>query len=197
MARKYELRRRAEQQEETRQRIIEAAVELHQTVGGAKASIKAIAELSGVERLTVYRHFPDEKSLISACTSHYYTQNPTPELEPWQAVGDPAQRLKIALAEIYAFHRRTEQMSVHAMQDVDAIPALREVLAPHFAYWERARDVLLVGWESRDEQRSKQIRAALGHAIAFNTWRSLIREQGLTDAEAVNLMLGFVRCQPD
>ena len=76
MARKYELRRRAEQQEETRQRIIGAAVQLHQTVGGAKASIKAIAELSGVERLTVYRHFPDEKSLISACTGHYYTQNP-------------------------------------------------------------------------------------------------------------------------
>lgn len=195
MARKYELRRRAEQQEETRQRIIEAAVELHQTVGGAKASIKAIAELSGVERLTVYRHFPDEKSLITACTSHYYTLNPTPDIEPWRAIVDPVQRLTTALTEIYAFHHRTEQMSVHAAHDVDEVPVLREILAPYFAYWGMARDVLLAGWSDLNEKQAKQIRAAVGHAIAFGTWRSLVREQGLTDAEAVELMVNLVRCQ--
>ena len=85
-------------------------------------------------------------------------------------------------------------MSIHAIHDVEEAPVLREVLAPYFAYWEKVRDVLVAGWEGQNGQRSRQIRAAIGHAISFNTWRSLIREQGLTDEEAVELMVSLTRC---
>lgn len=194
MSRKYELRRRAERQEETRQRIVEAAVHLHQTVGGAKASISAIAELAGVERLTVYRHFPDERSLAIACTSHYQAENPPPDPDSWQSLADAEQRLRKALNDIYVYHRRTEQMFTHAERDMEEVPVLREVLAPYFAYWERVRDVLVSTWETRDAVHCTRLCAAIGHAISFQTWRSLVREQGLEDAEAVELMIGMVRC---
>ncbi len=194
MTRKYQLKRRAKLQEETRQRIVEAAVYLHQTVGGAKASISAIAELAGVERLTVYRHFPDERSLMLACTSHYQAANPPPDPGSWHSIDDVEQRLRRGLTEIYAFHRRTEQMSIHALHDMEEKPVLREVLAPYFAYWEQVRDVLASAWGTQNATCSTRIHAAIGHAISFQTWRSLIREQGLEDAEAVELMASMLRC---
>jgi AcrR family transcriptional regulator len=192
--RKYELRRRAQRQEETRRRIVEAAVHLHQTVGGARASIKAIAELAGVERLTVYRHFPDERSLATACTSHYQAQHPLPDPDAWRYLDDAEQRLRAGLGEIYAYHRRTEQMSSHALRDVEEVPVLREVLAPYFAHWERVREVLVAPWQAGDATAGARIRAGVGLAINFHTWRSLVREQGLEDAEAVELMARLLRC---
>lgn len=189
MSRKYELRRRAERQEETRQRIVEAAVHLHQTAG--KASISAIAELAGVERLTLYRHFPDERALFTACTSHYMAENPAPDPDPWQHLDDGEQRLRTALTEIYDYHRRTEQMF---SKNFEEEPVLLEVLAPYFAYWERVRDVLADAWQTQDAVCNRRLRAAVGHAISFQTWRSLVRQQGLSDAEAVELMVGMLRC---
>lgn len=193
MARKYRLQRRAQRQEETRQRIVEAAIQLHQTIG-ARTTIKAVAELAGVERLTVYHYFPDERSLITACTSHYQAQNPPPIIDSWQTIEDAEQRLRSALTEIYAFHRRTEQMSAHTVSDIEEVSVLREVLAPYFAYWEQVRGVLAATWETPNPERAAMLRAAVGHAISFQTWRSLVREQGLEDAEAVELMVGMIRC---
>lgn len=193
MARKYQLQRRAQRQEETRQRIVEAAIHLHQTVG-ATTTIKAIAELAGVERLTVYRHFPDERSLLLACTSHYQAQHPPPDPGSWQGINDAEQRLQRALTEMYAYHRRTEQMSASAARNMEGVPVLREVLAPAFAYWERVRDGLAAAWEPQNTTSAAQIRAALGHAISFQTWQSLVREQGLEEREAVELMVGMLRC---
>lgn len=194
MTRKYQLQQRARRQEETRQRIIEAAVHLHQTVGGTRATISAIAELAGVERLTVYRHFPDERSLAIACTSHYQAANPPPDPAPWQEIEQAEQRLRRALSEIYDFHRRTEQMSIHALRDIEEVPVLREVLAPYFAYWGQVQAILATAWETEDSVCATRLRAAIGHAISFQTWRSLIREQGLEDADAIELMVGMVRC---
>jgi AcrR family transcriptional regulator len=193
VARKYELKRRAERQEATRQRIVEAAVELHQTVGGAQATISAIAARAGVERLTVYRHFPDERALVTACTGHYLAQHPLPDPTPWQQVDEPEDRFRTGLAEVYAYHRRTEQMFTHAAHDMEDVPVLRELLAPMFAHWRRMRDILARGWGD-DPQPHAQVLAAIGHALDFRTWRSLVREQGLDDAQAVELMVGMVQC---
>ncbi|HEY6582806.1 MAG TPA: helix-turn-helix domain-containing protein, partial [Rubrobacter sp.] len=66
---KYELKRRAERQEETRLRITRATLELHETVGPALTTRSAIAERAGVGRPTVYSHFPDDLSLGIACSS--------------------------------------------------------------------------------------------------------------------------------
>ena len=193
MGRKYQLKRRAEHQEETRRRIVEAAVELHESVGVAYTTIRAIAERAGVERATVYRHFPDERSLFTACTGHYLAANPPPDPAPLQRIADPAQRLKVGLAEIYAYHRRTEEMTSKAQRDLPQFPALAEVLAPYDEHWAQLGAVLAAGWQTPTDA-SKLVRAAIGHAMTFQTWRSLAREEELDDSEAVKLMAAMIRC---
>jgi AcrR family transcriptional regulator len=189
--RKYQLKRRAERQEETRQRIIEAAVELHETVGGLNTTISAVAERAGVERLTVYRHFPDEWELARACVHHYYTLYPQPDPAGWQSIDDPEMCLRTALEIIYAYHRRTEAMSASAGRDAEVMPELRDILAPYYDHWIWVGDMLAEKFQNDAEDR-RLLRAAIGHAIGFGTWRSLVREQGLDEPQAVALMAGLV-----
>jgi len=193
MTRKYDMKRRAERREQTRQRIVEATVELHETVGMARTTISAIAEKAGVERLTVYRHFPDERALFSACSGHWSAANPPPDPASWTQVADPEERLRVALAEVYAYHRRTEPMMTNFIRDVQVHPLTREMAEPYFQHWERMRYVLATGWGVEDK-RIALLMAALGHALDFQTWRSLVREQELSDRQAVGLMVNMVRC---
>jgi hypothetical protein len=99
-----------------------------------------------VERLTVYRHFPEERALLSACSAQYTADNPPPNPGPWSGVRDPEERLSQALAEVYSYYRRTEPMVSSSVRDAPLKPVIFEVLAPFFAHWERMRDVLAVGW---------------------------------------------------
>jgi AcrR family transcriptional regulator len=193
MTRKYDMKRRAKRQEETRRRIVEAAVELHETVGMARTTISAIAEKAGVERLTVYRHFPDERALFSACSGHWNAANPPPDPASWTQVAGPEERLRSALAEVYAYHRRTEPMMANFLRDAPVKPVLFEVGAPYLQLFERMRYVLATGWGVEDE-RLDVLLGALGHALDFQTWRSLVRQQGLNDEQAVEVMVGMVRC---
>ncbi len=193
MTRKYDMKRRAKRQEETRQRIVEATVELHKTVGMARTTISAIAEKAGVERLTVYRHFPDERALFSACSGHYMAANPPPDPALWTQVADPEKRLRVALTEVYAYHRRTEPMTANFLRDLPVKPVLLEVGAPYLQLFERMRYVLATGWGVEDE-RLALLLAALGHALDFQSWRSLVRQQALDDEQAVELMVKMVRC---
>jgi AcrR family transcriptional regulator len=186
------MRRRAARQEETRQRIVAATVTLHEEVGVLGTTISDIAARAGVERATVYRHFPDERSLITACTSHYQDQHPLPDVDPWMRIADPAERLRTALGEIYAYHRRTARMMARTMPEVPHLPVVQEVIAPVMAHWDRAREVLAEGWpQNRSEHH---VTAAVGHAIGFSTWQSLVQEQGLEETRAVDMMVVLVRC---
>lgn len=191
MTRKYELRQRARSKAETRRRIVEATVGLHGAVGPARTTISAIAEHAGVERLTVYRHFPDERSLFQACSSHWAAENPLPDLSAWAAVDDPEERLQRALRDIYAFFRATEAMTANLLRDLPESPALREVAEPFVQYWEAVRAVLDRGWKARGRRRTL-VRASIGHAIEFDTWRSLVRREGLDDAGAADVMMRLV-----
>ena len=193
MPRSYTQKKRAEQQDETRTRIVEATIALHQSIGGPATTISAIAERAGVERATVYRHFPDERALLQACTGHFIAQNPPPSPEGWLHINDPEERVRLALTQIYDYHRRTEVMSARATIDIPQMPTLREVLGPFFAYWERVKQVLVEPWQ-RDGQEKPLVAAAIGHAVAFPTWQSLVRQQGLEDVEAVLVMVRMVRC---
>jgi AcrR family transcriptional regulator len=188
MARKYELRQRAESQAETRERIVKATIALHGSVGPARTTISGIAELAGVQRLTVYRHFPDELSLFNACSSHWRTENPPPDPSAWAALDDPVARLETALTEIYAFFRGTEQMTANIRRDQPDSSALQEVGAPFARHWEAVYAMLIRGWKVQGRRR-KLTNATIGHAIDFDTWRSLVRGQGLADHEAVELMV--------
>jgi AcrR family transcriptional regulator len=193
MTRKYEMKRRAKRQEQTRQRIVEATVELHQSVGMARTTISAIAEKAGVQRLTVYRHFPDERALFTACTGHYMAANPLPDPASWTQIAAPEEHLKVALSEVYAYYRRTEPMISNVVRDAQVHPLTREIAEPFFEHFERMRYVLATGWRT-DDERLGLLLGAMGHALDFQTWRSLVRQQGLSEEQAVELMIGMVRC---
>jgi AcrR family transcriptional regulator len=189
--RRYRKRRRAEQEAETRRRITEAAVRLHGTVGPAKTTVSGIAREAGVQRTTVYRHFPDEDAMFAACSSHYDALHPRPDLERWAGIADPEERLRAGLRQIYAFYEETHQMLESVGRDIDRVPALRKSVAATAAYLEEARSVLTRGRRERGRVRER-VSAAIGHALAFPTWRSLVREQGLGTQEAVELMASLV-----
>ena len=189
--RPYEKKRRAELEAETRLRITESAMELHGTVGPARTSISAVAERAGVRRSTVYRHFPDEAALFMACSSHWAAENPVPDIEAWQAIEDPDERLRVGLDELYAFYRRTEHMMDNLHRDEPTMPVVQRLFAPFRGYLAAARNTLLRGNPARGRRRDTT-RAAIGHALAYPTWRSLTREQGLDDARAAALMRELV-----
>jgi AcrR family transcriptional regulator len=190
--RRYEKKRRAELEADTRRRITETAVELHGTVGPARASISAIAERAGVRRSTVYRHFPDEAALFDACSSHWEAANPAPDMADWQAIEDPDERLRTALQEFYGYYRRTEPMMDNLHRDEVTMPIVAERFAGYHGYIAVVRDLMLRGRSVRGRRRD-ETRAAIGHALAYTTWRSLASHQGLTDDQAAELMCGLVR----
>jgi AcrR family transcriptional regulator len=186
--RRYQLKRRAEQQAETRQRIVEAMVALHREVGPARTTISAIAERAGVERLTVYRHFPNDRSMFEACTSHYATQVPGPEPSAWDGIEEPAERLRTALLAFYDYYRRAEDVLTHAARDVPELPALAEVLTPWKDFVGEVRKGLVGGWGVDGAERAR-LSAAVAHALRFETWRSLARAEELGNEEAADLMV--------
>jgi len=189
--RPYRMQRRAELEEETRRRITESAVALHEEVGPAQTSISAIAERAGVRRSTVYRHFPDEEALFAACSSHWRALHPPPAPSTWSSAADPAERTRLALRALYAFYAETEDMYVSLLRDEQLVPPVASRLRDFYGYLDAVRDDLAAGRGLRG-RRAERVRAALGHALAFPTWRSLAREQGLRDADAVELICRLV-----
>jgi len=187
MARTYELKLRAERQERTRRRIIEAAIELHQTLGPARTTVTQIAARAGVGRETVYRHFPDELSLGMACSGRYWEHHPLPDAGQWEPVPTLAGRLRAALEVTYAYHRETEAMMSRALADSADTPIMR----PYHEHWQRAARAI-AGPGGDGVQERALLLAAIGHALAFGTWRSLVRDQGLSDRDAIELMLRLI-----
>jgi AcrR family transcriptional regulator len=188
MARSYQLKRRAERQSETRQRIIEATIELHQTIGPASTTISEIAERARVGRVTVYRHFPNEATLSRACSGQYFERHPFPDPDRWRKIADPAERLQSGLRETYAYHRTTEAMISHALADARDHP----VMAPYHAHWQHAADVLTAPWRTRGNRRT-MLHAAIALALSFDTWRTLTQVQGLDADQAIAVMLRLTR----
>lgn len=189
--RPYRKKRRAELEAETRRRITESAVDLHGTVGPARTSMSAVAEHAGIRRSTLYRHFPDEAALFEACSAHWSAANPPPDLSGWAAIDDPQQRMRFALEELYGYWRRTEGMMGNLIRDEATNASVKRTFRAFHAYMDAARDALMEGWDARGRRRAR-LRAAVGHALAFSTWRSLVREQGLEEAQAVELMYALV-----
>jgi len=185
--RTYRKTRRAALEEQTRLRITESAVALHEELGPARTSISAIADRAGVRRSTVYRHFPDDEALFAACSSHYGAANPPPDPSIWAAIEEPAERTATALRELYAFYGRTEGMYTSLLRDEPLVPIIQRRLGDFYGYLRAIEDTLMPGRGLRGGA-ARRTRAAIGHALEFSTWRSLAREQGLGDDEAVALM---------
>lgn len=189
--RTYTMSRRVELQEQTRRRITESAVELHGTLGPALTSMSAIAARAGVRRSTLYRHFPDEAALFDACSAHWAAANPLPDLARWVEITDPGHRLDVALKEIYPFYRRNAGMLDNLFRDQSTVAGVGERFAAFHGYLAAAADILMAGRRPRGAAR-RRMAAALGHAVAYSTWRSLAGEQGLTDAETSVLVCALV-----
>lgn len=183
MNRKYELKERARRQAQTRQRIVEATVDLHTSVGPARTTISAIAARAGVERHTVYAHFPDDRTLFRACSEHWTARHPMPTLETLAEIEDPVRRLRRALGEMYAWYESVEADLALFLRDASVVPANADVLREMTADIAILADAVSQGWPRR-----KSVRAAIGHALEFETWRSLVRRQGLSRTQAVDAM---------
>jgi AcrR family transcriptional regulator len=185
--RKYDLKRRAEQQAETRRRIVEAAVALHTSVGPARTTIAGIAERASVQRHTVYAHFPDERELFGACSAHWNADHPFPDPERWSEIDDPERRLRTALRDIYDWYEDVEHDLALFERDAQVHATMAEVAAARHRRLDALRDLLVSG-----SSRRRTLRGAIGHALEFETWRSLTRRQGLSRTQAVDAMLRFV-----
>jgi AcrR family transcriptional regulator len=188
--RRYELKKRAADMAGTHRRITEAAIELHATVGPSRTTLSAVAERAGVERRTLYRHFPTEADLFAACSSHYFAANPWPDLGEWRAIRDPRQRLERGLDELYAYYERTEPMFTNVLRDAELVESARDAVAPLHAYLEEAAEVLAAGRRLRGRRR-QLVTGALRHAVAFPTWRSLAAN-GIGRSDAVRLVTALV-----
>lgn len=189
--RAYTKKKRAAQEEETRRRIVEAAVALHQEEGGG-ATVSEIARRAGVARVTFYRHFPDELALLTACTTHYLSRHPPPDLERWRSIADPIERLRTALVETYSHHRQTERMMTVAEREISVNPTLAQILGPLQTYWRTARSILADGWQI-GERAEPLLEAVLGLALSLSTWRTLTAQHGLSDADCVALFVAMIR----
>ena len=190
-ARPYRMERRAEQQDRTRRRITESAVELHGTLGPARTSISAIAAHARVRRSTVYRHFPDEAALFDACTAHWTAENPPPDFGAWADIADPDERLRAALAVLHRYYRQAEGMLDNLFRDESIVPLVADRFGAFRGYLAAVQETLMEGRMLRGAA-ARRTRGALGHAIAFSTWKSLVREQGLSDKEAGILLCALV-----
>ena len=131
---------------ETRQRIAAAAVG---AAWNSRASPHDI-ERSGRPRwrATPYRlsPLPTEADLFGACSAHFFTEHPLPDIEPWRKIGDPHQRLQQALDDLYGYYERTEQMFSNVLRDAELIEDLRPTLAPMQQYLDEVVEILTAGW---------------------------------------------------
>lgn len=195
--RKYEQKRRAEQQAETRRRIVEAMVALHGEVGPARTTISAVAERAGVERLTVYRHFPDETAMFQACSAHFAAEVASPpDPVAWAEVHDPAERLRAAVLAFYSYYGRAEYMLAHVHRDLPELPALAAVMEPWDAFVADTRDGIVEAWGTAlpvAKAARARLTAVVAHALRFETWRSLARTGKLGDAATADLMVALAQ----
>ena len=186
-ARAYRKVKRADEEQQTRARIVDAAEALHGSVGPARATISAIADRAGVTRATVYRHFPDDETLFLACSGQWLARQTLPDPEAWLAVADPVERLRVGLADLYRYFRAGHEMLANIERDAAMIP--ERIRAARLDRERLHRETLLRGLPG---QRRAVVRAAVAHATAFGTWQSLCSGEELSDRAAVQLMTGMV-----
>ena len=173
---------------DTRRRITRATVELHQTLGPARTSVSEIARRAGVDRVTVYRHFPDDAALFAACASDFRADNPLPDIARWSKLTDPRQRLRRGLRDLYDYYEQAEPMLANVIRDAEHMPALGAVGAPRRQWLARAEEQLAQGWQGN----ARQIRHAIAIALDFHTWQTLTRQRGLSRNQGIRLMLAMV-----
>jgi len=188
--RTYRKRARAQAEEETRLRITEAIMNLHEEVGPALTTVSGIADKAGVQRATVYRYFPDVEAQVAACSAHWLSLNPPPDPARWMEIADPDERLRAALTDLYGWYERTESTVTKLYRDAPLVPPIQARMEERGAAMQYMAEQLVAGRGLRGAHRDRVL-AAIGHALAFGTWLSLVREQGLANDQAAELMVAM------
>ena len=191
-ARPYRLQRRLEAMAETRDKIARAAFELHATVGPSQATISAVAERAGVERHTVYRHYPDMVSLIRACTLHGMEVTGLPQPDRWASIPEPLVRLRAALEGMYAYYRANEALIANILRDLPVMPELAAGSSDYQDHLGRIWGTVLGPWMRLRGVRGDRVRALASTALEFGTWQALTSRGGLNDREAAATMVASV-----
>ena len=192
VTRTYRLGKRAERAEGTRQRIAEAALELHGEIGPARTTVSAIAARAGVQRHTYYAHFPDERAINLACSGLHIERSPLPDPESWVAIADPIERLRLGLTELYGYYAEHERLLANVLRDAEADPVLHEITELRIGQTvDRIASVLAEPF-SRGERNDGELTAAIALALDFNTWRTLVRRGDLTNERAAELAARLV-----
>ncbi len=194
--RKYELRARAERQRETRRRITAATAELHEEVGPARTTIAEIARRAGVQRLTVYKNFPDEYELFAACQRQFLAENPPPDPTAALAIADAGERLEAVLRPLYRWYRRTERISANVRRDRAIVPALDSLMVRTTDARAAELAQALAAGLVEGGRRRRDVEALVALALDFWTWRRLASE-GVSDAGAARLMAKAIRTAVD
>lgn len=188
MPRSYTLKHRAERQADTRRRIVEAAIALHGSVGPALTTISMVAERAGVQRHTLYAHFPDERSLFLACSGLSVERDPLPDATAWQAIADPTKRLGIGLRALYDWYGRNEDLAACVLRDSTYHALTKEMIALRLEPPIQACRAVLGAALSPEQQ------AVLLVMLGFFAWRSLVRESGLDQDSAVRVAVRAIAC---
>ena len=185
--RSYNKVRRAAAEDKTRTRIVDALLELHEEVGPARTTVSAIAARAGVQRLTVYRHFPDETSMLRACSGRWGELNPLPEIVPFET-GNPLRWFRRVLLSVYQWYGRNERMLTQIATDAERMPALRAMYSELERELEALAGTLDRAWPRRNSRRLATIR----HALDFTTWRSLSRVTG-SNTKAAAIVVSWLK----
>jgi AcrR family transcriptional regulator len=186
--RAYNLKIRAERQRETRDRIVAATEALHREVGPARTTIADIARRAGVERLTVYNHFPELAQLLSACQAHFLGAHPPPDISPRKGGNKSGlDRLESALVRLYGWFRANEAMEQNIHRDRNLLPELDQLLRQSAdVVWDRAASDY-AGLIAANPRAVAAVRSMIRVALDFRTWQLLTRG-GTTDRAAAQML---------
>ena len=190
--RPYRMHRRSDNIDDTRLKIVEATVELHGTVGPSATTVMGIADKAGVTRATVYRHFPDDLSLVNACSMHWLSQQVRPRPDAWAKFAGAEVRCRAGLADLYRFYRNGESMLTLIYRDFAYLPTEHQLELQERD--NHCRDVLLAAFPNRT-RGEHCLRAVVGHAVSFWTWRSLCINNQLSNKAAIEAMLTAVKAK--
>lgn len=189
MTRTYRQSQRAKAQEETREKIVRAAMALHLEKGVATTSYLDVAERSGVGAATVYRHFPTMGELVDACGAHVWQRidppRPGDAVELFAGLTGRAARIERLVGELDAFYARAADPLWSALRDQDRVPELAV-----FAGEVRAGVVALVAAALGEPAGSKPVTIAAAVA-SFVGWR-VLSETGIGTDERQAIMVAMI-----
>lgn len=186
MPRKYDLGRRRAQVAETLRRIVDAALALHTTKGPAFTSVWDIARLADVSPVTVYRHFPSLDALYQACRHRFFEKYPLPSFEELTEIEGTEPRVRTVLEKLYAYYDEVGDLMWPVQRDADLVPELARGFQQLQQLLQELAATALASLDA-DAQVRRKAQAVLLLLMSLGSWRDLVRVQGLSSREAVNL----------